>query len=292
MKRDVLHSPRLSELKKRRRRAIFNKFFIILFGLAILFAFSAYFSKLEGLNINQIEILGNKVVETSQIQSEINELIAGKYLWIFPKANVLYYPKNKIENALQNKFHRLNKINLSIENQKTLTISVTEREAKYTWCGILPKEITLINSNEEKCYFLDEKGYVFDIAPYFSGEVYFKFYGRGELDINNPTGTYFSSQNFEQLILFKNILVSMGIKPTIINILENGDIEIFLAKGEKNLFGPKIIFESDADFKNVAENLQAALGTEPLLSGFKKKYSSLLYIDLRFGNKVYFKFNE
>ena len=48
----------------------------------------------------------------------------------------------------------------------------------------------------------------------------------------------------------------------------------------------------DSDFEKLAENLQAALMTEPLQSDFKNKFSSLLYIDLRFGNKVYYKFNE
>ena len=45
-----------------------------------------------------------------------------------------------------------------------------------------------------------------------------------------------------------------------------------------------------SDFQKIAENLQAALATEPLRSDFKNKYSSLLYLDLRYGNKVYFKF--
>ena len=136
---------------------------------------------------------------------------------------------------------------------------------------------------------MDDTGYVFDEAPYFSGEVYFKFYGLGSIHADNPAGFYFSEQNFKQLTAFKDVLISMGLKPVIINILKNGDIELFLARGNSSKSGPKIIFKSDADLLNVAENLQAALATEPLMSGFKNKYSSLLYIDLRFGNKVFYK---
>jgi len=44
--------------------------------------------------------------------------------------------------------------------------------------------------------------------------------------------------------------------------------------------------------QNIKENLDTALNTEPLKSDFKKKYSSLEYIDLRFGNKVYSKFSK
>ena len=71
-------------------------------------------------------------------------------------------------------------------------------------------------------------------------------------------------------------------------------MEIFLSKGTSSTsaIGPKIIFKKDADLQNIAENLQAALNIEPLKSKFKNKYSLLLYIDLRFGNKVYDKFLE
>jgi hypothetical protein len=53
---------------------------------------------------------------------------------------------------------------------------------------------------------------------------------------------------------------------------------------------PKIIFKIDSDYQKIAENLQAALSTEPLHSDLQKKLALLLYLDLRFGNKVYYKF--
>jgi hypothetical protein len=289
-KRNVLNSPRLTELKNQRRKAVVNKFLIIFFGLVVLFALGTYFSRLDGLNISQVEISGNKVIDTSAIESIVKDQIAGKYLWLFPKTNVLFYPKGKIKSTLQNNFPRLSNIEISID-RKTLKISVSEREARYLWCG---EYSDVRRPTEEKCYFLDDEGYIFDEAPYFSGEVYFKFYGLS--DVGRPTsdriGSYFSQKNFKQLILFKDVVANMGIEPVMINLLPDGDVEMFLARSGSNALGPKIIFKADVDLKNVAENLQAALATDPFMSGFKNKYSLLQYIDLRFGNKVYFKFNE
>ena len=148
---------------------------------------------------------------------------------------------------------------------------------------------------------MDEDGYIFDEAPYFSGEVYFKFYGLtdvGRPDSGRPTsedfplGSYFLKQNFKQLISFKDILIGIGLKPVALYATNDGDIQIFLSGGTLPTTGPQIIFRADADFQNVAENLEAALTTEPLQSEFKNKYSSLQYIDLRFGNKVYYKFSN
>lgn len=281
-KRNVLNSPRLLELKKRRQRTILFKIFIFSFAFLIFFILLAFISRLNSLNITEIKIIGNKIVDTEILKTTVKQQIAGKYLWLFPKTNILIYPQNIIRNELQNKFKRLNNINFSIKNNQILEISVTEREAKYTWCG---SSIDL--SVEEKCYFMDENGYIFDEAPYFSGEVYFKFYG---LTIDDPLGYYFSKQNFKQLVSFKDSIIGMGLKPTALYVKNNEEAEIVLSKGNSAAAEPKIIFKTNADFKNIEENLDAALHTEPLQSKFKNKYSSLEYIDLRFGNKVYDKF--
>jgi cell division septal protein FtsQ len=286
MKRNVLNSPHLSKLKKHRRRVVLEKILISLLGLLAVFFSAVYLSRLNSLNINDIEISGNKVVSTEMIKTIIEQQLAGKYLGLFPKTNLLFYPKNKIENALQNQLQRLKNIDLKIQNNKILQVSVTERIPTYLWCGAdLPT-----NAAAENCYFMDTDGYIFDTAPYFSGEVYFKFYGGANINAVSPLGSYFSEQNFQQLISFKNILLSLNLTPVALDDTNDGNMTMLLSRGISLAADPKILFKADADFENVAENLQTALTTEPLQSEFKNKYASLEYIDLRFGNKVYYKF--
>jgi cell division septal protein FtsQ len=288
-RRNVLSSPRLSELKRHRKRAILNKFLFLIFGIAATFAFLAYVSRLNSLNISQVQISGNQVLDAEEIKSVVQEQLTGKYLWLFPKTNILYYSKGAIQNILQDKFKRIGSVSLSVKNNQSLQISITERVAKYIWCGSVIAE-----GKDSKCYFLDESGYMFDEAPYFSGNVYFKFYGlpaqAGGSDLT--LGSYFFKQNFKQFISFKDTLIGFGLKPAATYLTNDGDMQIFLSGGISATSGPKIILKADADFQNVAENLQAALSTEPLKSNFKNKYSKLEYIDLRFGNKVYDKFSS
>jgi len=298
-KRNVLNSSRLLELKKHRKRAIEKKVLFLVFGFLIICTLLTYISRLSALNINNIEISGNQVIDTDAIKGVVEGQIAGNYLWIFPKTNIFFYPEKAITNELQDKFPRLKDINLSIKDNKILEVSVAERKALYTWCGIMPLPNISPSSfptEGNKCYFIDENGYIFDEAPYFSGEVYFKFYGTPDApnssDIDfNPLGFYFSKQNFKQLISFRDLLVSFGLKPTSLYITTDKNVDVFLSSGVSNMTGPEIILQTDSDFQKVAENLEAALTTEPLQSEFKNKYSSLLYIDLRFGNKVYYKFS-
>ncbi len=112
-------------------------------------------------------------------------------------------PKNQILEVLQDNFKILKDINISIKNTNTLEVSLTERKALYTWCGASP------TSPSDNCYFVDENGYIFDQAPYFSGEVYFKFYGPMLLIAEILLVLYFSQQHFQQLISFKNTLVNL-----------------------------------------------------------------------------------
>ena len=283
MKRNILSSPRLSELKKRRRRGFFNKIliFLCLFGIGL--ALLAYLSRLPGINIEAIEVRGNSIVSAETIQAGAEAQLAGKYFWLFPKTNVLFYPKSKIKKFLATKYQRLDDIVFSVRDNRILIISVMERKPLFTWCGAdWPAD------EEERCYFLDRGGYIFDTAPYFSGEVYFKFYGSAGVRTADPIGSYFAREYFLNFILFKETLTALELKPAVLWLKDDGDVEIFFSRSSDDK--PKIIIQADADMENLAENLSAALETEPLKTRIKEEYSKLEYLDLRFENKVYSKF--
>ena len=80
----------------------------------------------------------------------------------------------------------------------------------------------------------------------------------------------------------------MRLKPTNFWLDENKDGNISLSS--EPMKGPRIIFNLDTDYQKMAENLQSALDTDPLRTDYKYKFDSLDYINLSFGNKVYYKF--
>lgn len=287
-KNSILSSPRLEELKKKKKKDTRYKIFLYTFFLIAVFIGLSYGSQNTKININNIEIDGNKVIETKSIKEIVNTELEGKYMWIFPKTNFLIYPKRSIKNALNEKYKRLKDISIDIQDLTTMKISLLERMAVYTWCGAdpLPDDI---DDNEIKCYLLDNEGFIFDEAPYFSADVYTRFYGTKNVNMDNPVGSNFSKDIFNKLTSLKKSLEDINLKIQSFHLPENGDIKMFLPpKSSKNK--PYIIFKADVDFDKVGENLQASLNTDPLQTDFRDKYNSLLYIDLRFNNKVYFKF--
>src|SRR3989338_8681970 len=101
-KRNVLSSVRLSELKRKKRKLVQKKIFIyfvillfILVGMVFLFNWSK-------LNISTVVVLGNKVVDSEQIEKKVWDKISGNYLYFFPKTSFLLLPKGNIKEELNN----------------------------------------------------------------------------------------------------------------------------------------------------------------------------------------------
>lgn len=290
-KRNVLNSPRLLELKRKKRKIFIRK--LIIWGILFLIVICAlsFATRIKRLNITEIQVSGNKVIDTDKIIESTQKITSGYYLWLFPKTNIFFYPKSRIKNELANEYKRLNNINISLSKQK-MNISVSERTPEYTWCGITPSS----TADQEDCYFLDKEGFIFDKAPFFSGEVYFKFYGNTEpkkdlpAQAGDPNGSYIGKGYFDKLIALKDVLKDMGVKPVVIYVEDGEDLKIFLSRDKILTNGPVIIIKKDADFQKIAENLKAAIETDPLKTKFKNEYANLEYIDVRFGNKVYYKF--
>ena len=105
----------------------------------------------------------------------------------------------------------------------------------------------------------------------------------------NPIGFYFSPKNFNNLILFEDTLDKINLEVYSIYVKDDGDTEIFLGKSLSNN-NPKILFKTEDNIINIIQNLKASVSADPLKNRLEREYLSLLYIDLRYDNKVYYKF--
>ena len=164
-----------------------------------------------------------------------------------------------------------------------ITLSIEEREGEYLWCNYFDERET------DECYFVAKDGYIFSEAPYFSGDIFFRFYSYlGD----NPVGkNIIESEKFKRLMFFKNNLLKLSINPHLFFIRGDGDYEFLFNNTSFNRWeAPKIIFKTEDDFEEIYKKLEMVLRTDPLSLNFQEKLSSLLYIDLRYDGKVPFKF--
>ncbi len=293
-KREILKPSRVLELRQKRRAKIRRRFFVILFSVAAFVAGLSYLSKIEPTRIEQVVISGNDTIDTDAILKSVQDKIIGNYVYLFSKQNGLIYPQEAIREHVLETFKRLSDVALDLSDLHTLHVYVTERDARYLWCGHDFNEAAGETSRAD-CYYIDANGYIFSEAPYFSGDVFFKFYGTGLFnDSLAPVGQQFlSPDDFQKLLDFRDSIIALGLQTYGLVLSPDGEYSLYIAPlSAERPIHTKIEFNKKNDLTNITENLRAALLTEPFATDFKKKFDSLLYIDLRFTNKVYYKFAQ
>jgi hypothetical protein len=286
--RDTFTSPRALEIQRKRRESRM-RFYALLFVMfvSLLIALS-YFSYDRHFTLNTINITGEKVIHEEEIQSELETVMSGRHFYLFSKKNSFFYPKDEMHNALVAAFPRIERLEVSRDDFNTLHIDITERSGTYLYCGGKVPEIK--TEVGENCYFVNESGYIFDEAPYVSGDVYFKYYIPLATTLNNPVGQEISSPaHFQKLNTFVEKLDSLGFPSTQLVVLSDGTHSLYV-RNPGGTTDPKIIFKSDNDLDIIYENLALSMQKPEFANEIKSKYTTLQYIDLRFKDKVLYKF--
>ena len=215
--------------------------------------------------------------------------MAGSYVHVFAKSNAFIYPRKKIYNDLLNRFHRIETLSVYRDNLNTIQINITERAGSYRYCGtdIPVRDIDI----GENCYFIDEDGYIFDKAPYFSGNIYFTYYAPLPLlEGASPLGSNIASvESFHILTQFIESIKGLKFDPLYVVIHPQATSTLYL-RHRPLATTPTILFKQNDMMPRMIDNLAASMNQKEFAYEIENKYDSLLYIDLRFNNKVVYKF--
>lgn len=286
--KDIPTSPRIIEIRHKHRIRVF-KLILLFFILFILIIWG--FSLLPGdrnIKIDSIAITGTHIVDQIDIENQIKKDLSGKYFYLFSKSNSFIYPHDQIYDNLLLKFPRIESLSVYLDSLKTLHVDIKERIGSYLYCGDkIPDNKEDVGEN---CYFVNNDGFIFDKAPYFSGDVYFKYYVELKDQNQEPLGQQvIDIEHFHKLARFIDFISSSGFKPIYIFIDKDNTNYLYL-NHRIDKISPKIIFKNDDDFQLLKDNFDISIKKKEFINEINSKYDSLLYIDLRFKNKVLYKF--
>jgi hypothetical protein len=276
-------------LRKKRKKRIIRYSTSIFFVLLIIGIFS-YISHRKEFRIVKVELSGGILVTQDEVSIKSLEYMRGSYFLLFPKDNAFWYPKSELENYLKESFKRIDAINIKRKDFNIISIEISERKPFAMWCDTPPiEEVSLVGevymedgSQTENCYFIDQNSTIFAKAPHFSGDAYFKYYGFSMRD--NPIGLEYipSASKFAEISNFVEAIKKLSIRPLYLVAKENDQFSIVL------LGGGKIYFDTKEPLSKTAENLSILL-TSNDLSTSTTGILPVDYIDLRFGNKLFYK---
>jgi cell division septal protein FtsQ len=261
-----------SIFKIKRRKTSRARLFAYLFAFLVFASFVLWLAL--GLKVQKIKISGLVVLKKETIVGEVNEILNSKKWWgIFPKNNLLFFSKTDLTNRLLAKFRRIASLEISKDLlDSAIEIRVQEREP----------EAALCRRGEDLCFFVDKTGFVYEQAPLFLGELFLKFYDERSQK-TKPGSFLLPEDDFARLIKFVN-LFEKGFPELSVSsiVLETNGIYNFYTNE-----GWYFILDRKDDWGLVYENLTSVLNEV-----IQDERKNLEYLDLEFGNKVFYKFRN
>jgi cell division septal protein FtsQ len=230
--------------------------------------------RLPKVQVRTITVVGANVVDPGDVSQFVTSTLQGYKLGVLPRSSIFLVQEHVLEQQIKNAFPRLQTVKVSRKNFSTLTVTVTEFQGIYLWC-----------SDPMTCDFMDQNGVVFSPAPYFSGSAYPKIFVAGQ---HAPLPFQALDANQLSIVqLLNEHLPMINIAPQEFHFVTGHELDVdFNHNGQQ----AQLLFDPTLDANQSLEALYAGLRTDPLATEFHDSTKMLEYIDLRFMDRVVYKF--
>lgn len=272
-----------SDLRRRNQIRKRNAFIIKLSLLATLvvgmFVGMWKLARLERFTITNINVRGAEIINEESLKEVVVDSMKGSVALIFPRQNTFFVPMAKIESQLKNEFIAANHVNLLRKGLDELIVVVQERQPVAIFCAERVGQIG-------NCFFADKAGVLYRPVPHIAHSQYQTIYFEEQDEEKHELGSALLVEaEMNALSVFVEILFSnSGIKADRITLNSDRSFRINTDQGYS------IVVPVKEDYTNELSRLLTALTADV----FKEEISieSVREFDLRFGRKVFYKFNE
>ncbi len=225
------------------------------------------------LRITAVKVEGARAVDPFAVEQLVWDTITGSYFYLFSKQAALLYPKKTLARKVLTDIPAIETVSVKTHNRNTLVVSIGERQPAALWCGESA-------ASSSPCLFIDQNGFAYAQAPEYSGDAYQKYYGALALG-GASSGQFLPRETFRSFTALVGALQKQISLTLLYSAIEkNQDVQMVFAGG----FTLRIPL--DADNAATVERLTLAL-TAPVFE--KHTLRELEYLDLRFGDKLYYK---
>lgn len=248
--------------------------------------------------LRTIEVTGNHLLTDEALRAAAREALAGRRWLVFRRDRYWFYDPLAVASALRQSFGRLASVKVATSGWQTLRLEVAERQTTALWC---PVELRV----PANCFYLDATGLAFAQAPRFSWPPLLVITGSwpplGGASTTSAAGAVIGSQPlprslFSRLIKLRSRLGSFfadtalaGVSVKQITATSVGDIEFNLTDERSLARTFKIMVGRDQPDEEILTLLRVTLAA-PSFEGELAAGRPLEYFDLRFANKVFYRF--
>ncbi len=261
-------------------------FLIVVYGVYLLVVW--VFAR-PSLFINEITVLGTHAVSSTSIQMLAVSLLDQKYLYRINRNNKFLYPETQLKTDVLSISPRLAHVETTFDTKNKLKIEVTEFTPNFLYCLHSDKADHIASSTPtdqqpKDCFFADEEGYVYAEAPEYVGYPFVAIIASTSEEAvmhQSPIGTrVISEPDYEKITSFIDHLSVVGLTTHVVTLLGGNDILLEVGMPWE------ILFSYDKDADRAISNLGVVLKN---LDKSPDKGKSVRTIDLRFGNKIFYR---
>lgn len=239
-------------------------FFVAALGYGI-----HWVSYLPGLSIATVAVAGAEHISPEDVQAQVESALFSDTFSFFSKKNIFSYSRKNLEAMIREQFPRVQSVRISRDAllAQAITVTIEERKPYGRWCG------------EHLCFLLDAHGYIFAREDTPDASIRYTFRG-AVFESDTLIGQTFLPEHFSEISMFLEQLEKGGFSPQVLTVEEDKDFSVQLARGYR------VLASFGNDPISTLRNLELILSSDAL----RGKEGELEYVDLRFGNRVFYKF--
>lgn len=249
---------------KKKRKSVFRSKIAGLILVLIIFAgfFSYLFFFSYFFQVKEIQVSGD--IEKRERLRQIVADLLNQEIFSINSRSIFLADLKEVKKEVLSAFPELKEISIKRKLPSFIVVEAEERTKAAVWC-------------QEECFDIDEQGVAFEKADKAAGAI---VAGVGAPNKISVADKVIDENYLKTLLEIKNSLEQADILVQEILISEQEKIEAVTGQGWK------IYFDEKDNVKEAIFNLNLVI-KEKIPT---EKIKNLEYIDLRFGNKVYFKY--
>ncbi len=256
--------------RKRRQARLIKKILLvcILCGFALAGSIGFLFSK--RFEVSVVSINGAERIATDDLRAYVDEWLSQKRFGFLPERAYWVLDTDALTLGLKASFAQIREVAVTKDFPTGLEIAINE----YDGWGVLCR------GNPEECFWIDHSGIAFERAPGFSGLIVPKV--RDERMREIKLGERVLSNALMRITNYFNDRAVSDADLQSVDFLLDAKDEVVRIKTRA---GWDILLLEKTDPERAYKNLRTAVDSD-----IKGRTKELLYIDLRYGNRIFYKF--
>ncbi len=248
-----------------------------------------WISERPSLFINSITVVGAHATSEEGIKAVASSVLNDKILYRIKQNNQLLYPSQEVGKQIRSLSPRIANVKVRFDNHKDLKVIITEYTPNFLYClgsnSTQHESSTPQKDHQPKdCFFADEEGYVYANAPEYIGYPFVAIVASSSeqaVTQASPVGTHvLTNDSYNRIRLYIDNLSRVGLTTHSVTLLGGGDIRVEVGMPWV------LLLATDKDPDRAIANLGVVLLN---LENSRESAKNVSEIDLRFGNKIFYR---